>query len=239
MSWQDQIKVELIDYMGMDSCIADAARVSFDKDQKDLELLKEELFSDERCSEADKNLINYLAEHEHSSPFRHVQVKLRCTAPIWMARQLVKHQVGMSWNEVSRRYVSDTPELFQQEFRKKPDGSIKQGSAEVMEHKDVPLTIITDPSGSNISIWELMGVLENWYEDCIKAGIAPETVRGYMPLNMMTSWIWTGSLPAFFHMYRLRADGHAQKEVQLFAEKTKEVISELFPVGWKALEDHS
>ena len=234
MTWQDQIKVELVDYMGMDSCIADAARVSFNKDKRDLENLKTDLF--EGTSEKDKKLIHYLAEHEHSSPFRHVQIKLRCTAPITMARQLVKHQVGMSWNEVSRRYVSDTPELFEQEFRMKPDGSIKQGSASVVPYEDIPRVQI---GNGDYDIRDVREALLNWYDNCIDSDLAPETVRGDLPLNMMTSWIWTGSLPAFFHMYRLRADGHAQKEVRVFAEKTKEVVEPLFPVAWAALEEAS
>ena len=218
MDWKDQIKIELIPELcsGSDLGIANVARVSFDK------------WKTEQDS-TDDRLINYLAKHKHSSPFRHTNISIRCTAPIWLARQLVKHQAGLSWNEVSRRYVDTPVELFNQEFRARPEGGIKQGSAGVLGPTDIP----TLATGQDIHA--TMEALLKWYDDCIEAGIAPETVRGYLPLNMMTSWVWTGNLLAFSHMYNLRADAHAQVEAQYFAEEAGKIIEPLFPIAWQAL----
>lgn len=227
-NWQDQIKVEVIPELcaGTDLSIANVARVSFDKWK-------------ETQDASDAHLINYLAKHEHSSPFRHTSISVRCTAPIHLARQLVKHQIGMSWNEVSRRYVDSPVALFNQEFRARPDGGIKQGSSGVIELKDVPLVPFVDANGDTVTanIQDIQDALLSWYDKCIEAGIAPETVRGYIPLNMMTSWVWTGSLTAFHHMYRLRIDSHAQKEAQVFAAKIEKAIKPLFPIAWDALSN--
>lgn len=230
MSWKDQIKVELIPELtaGSDLTIANVARVSFDKWKTEED-------------ESDGRLIKYLANHKHSSPFRHTHVGVRCTAPIWLARQLVKHQVGLSWNEVSRRYVDTPIELFDQEFRARPDGGIKQGSAGVIRPMDVPLMDIDIINGDDeeenivLSHVYVQDMLLRWYDKCIEQGVAPETVRGYMPLNMMTSWVWSGNLLAFSHMHNLRADAHAQVEAQYFADQLADVVKPLFPNGWDAL----
>lgn len=214
------IKVELIDKMGDDLRVANVARVSFNK-------WKEEF------DEKDAKLIKFLANHEHETPFRHCQLTLRCEVPIFIARQLGKHQVGMSWNEVSRRYVDNGIEIFKQkEWRKRPEGGIKQGSSE---------DLVTELGGSPIN-----EVVEGYYtrsislyEDMIEAGVAPELARQILPQSMMTTWIWTGSLTSFFHVYRLRIDGHAQVEAQEFAEEIDRIVSEAFPECWKALKERS
>jgi thymidylate synthase (FAD) len=219
-TWRDQITVELIPELcaGTDLSIANIARVSFNKwkDQQDI---------------SDDNLIRYLANHGHSSPFRHVNISVRCSAPIHLARQLVKHQIGLSWNEVSRRYVKEPVELFNQEFRAAPQGSIKQGSAGVIDEDLIPSVKM----GDHFHINSIMEAMLKWYDECIEQGVAPETVRGYMPQNMMTSWVWTGSLMAFAHMYLLRSESHAQKEANVFAEKLSTIIEPMFPVAWHAL----
>lgn len=223
MSWQNQIKVELLDVQGTDASIANAARVSFQGDGEWNTL--PEGYTQEQM----ERLIKYLANHKHMTPFRHVNVSIRCTAPVWLARQLVKHQAGLTWSEVSRRYVDTPIELFNQEFRARPDGGIKQGSAGVLASTEIPsLTTGHD-------IQDTMEAMLQWYDDCIAQGVAPETVRGYMPLNMMTSWVWTGNLMAFHHMYNLRADAHAQIEAQHFANMTADVIKPMFPIAWDAL----
>lgn len=221
MDWKDQINIELIPELcaGDDLSIANVARVSFDKWKTEKD-------------QSDDRLIKYLAEHQHSSPFRHTSISVRCTTPIWLARQLVKHQAGLSWNEVSRRYVDSPIELFNQEFRARPEGGIKQGSGKVLNKFQVPNLKL---EGDLVPIKALQDSLLKWYDECIEAGIAPETVRGYMPLNMMTSWVWTGNLLAFSHMYNLRSEEHAQVEAQHFAEKVGEVIAPNFPKAWKAL----
>ena len=208
-----QIKVEYLDHMGTDLTVANVARVSFDK-------WKEEF------DEKDARLIKYLADHEHTSPFRHTAITLRCHAPIWLARQLGKHQVGMSWNETSRRYVEDNFEFYVPEYRERPEGSIKQGSGGVHPNNDY---------------WQkaTVAIQEHClraYETMISEGVAPEQARGILPQNMMTSWVWTGSLMAFYHLWRLRVDGHAQVEAQEFAHAVDAQMKELFPLAWEAMK---
>lgn len=217
-----QLKVELIDHMGNDLRVANVARVSFAKWK-------------EQFDHMDARLIHFLAQHEHSSPFRHTAITIRCSAPIYLARQLVKHQVGMSWNEESRRYVADNIRLFEQEFRVRPQGGIKQGSG--TETTVFPPVLLGDCA---YTIEETLDAIVAAYEEAVNPDgpykIAPECARAVLPLSMMTTWVWTGSLTAFFHMYRLRIDGHAQKEAQMFAAKVGEVIEPLFPECWKALK---
>lgn len=211
-----QIKVEYIDHMGDDLRISNVARVSFGK-------WKEEI------DEKDVKLIKYLAEHEHNSPFRHVQISIRCKAPIFLARQLVKHCVGLSWNEISRRYVDCEFEFYQPiAWRKRPENGIKQGSGQVMTDKD-----------SDFLVWEqynisLDATIEA-YDSMLKMGVAPEMARMVLPQSMMVDWVWTGSLEAFYHMYRLRSGEGAQVEAREFADKLKEVVEPLFPNAWQAL----
>lgn len=210
-----KIAVELVDYMGSDLMVSNCARVSFSKWRGEFE-------------PGDSKLITYLADHGHSSPFRHPQIQLRCTVPIFLARQLQKHTVGLTWNEVSRRYVDTGIELFVPDsWRSRPDASIKQGSGEQHELSEYFDMCYKDVQDLCLSVYETM----------IKQGVAPEQARMVLPQSMMTSWIWTGSLAAFYHVYKLRSEGHAQKEAQQFASQLEEIISPLFPVSWSALKD--
>lgn len=212
------ITVEFVDKMGSDLFAANVARVSFDN-------WKEE-FDDK-----DAKLISYLAKHKHTTPFRHPHLAVRCTAPIFLARQLGKHQVGMDWNEVSRRYVKTDFTYFSPSmWRKAPEGSIKQGS------KDEAVETL----GAGVSpqtAWEAcIESCTQTYDNMIKAGVAPEQARMVLPQGMNTSWIWTGSLLAFAHVYNLRADfSHAQKDLKRFVEQLDAVAMEHFPVLWKQL----
>ncbi|AUG88541.1 flavin-dependent thymidylate synthase [Pseudomonas phage TC6] len=210
-----EIKVELVDSMGDDLRVANAARVSFNK-------WKEEL------DEGDVGLINYLARHEHSSPFRHTAITLSCKAPVFLARQLGKHQVGLSWNEVSRRYVDAGIEFFVPDnWRSRPDGSVKQGSGGVVEDNDMFKSIYSEYIKHSLAT----------YENMLACNVATEQARMVLPQSMMVDWIWTGSLTAFFHAWRLRIDSHAQKEAQEFAQKLEEVVQPIFPHSWKALKN--
>lgn len=156
-----------------------------------------------------------------------IDYSFRCKVPIWLSRQLAKHQITMSWNEVSRRYVDTPPELFDQELRYKPEGSIKQGSGAIVEPRYEPTV---DLGYGTCNINTANKILLKWYELCVDSNIAPETIRGYMPQNMMTEFIWTGSLPAFQHMIALRKDSHAQKEAQYFATLIEELINKDTPL---------
>lgn len=207
--------VELVDHMGTDLSIVNAARVSFSKWQAEF-------------SEGDVRLLHYLAKHNHWSPFAHTSIQLRVTAPIFVARQLAKHQVGLSWNEVSRRYVDDSPVMFvPKNWRARPDGSIKQGSGAVHVDSDLWRGAYSKRLAYAVSM----------YEEMLEDGIAPEQARMILPQSMMTSWIWTGSLMAFRRVYDLRIDSHAQVETQEVARLIGEHCYNLFPKAWEALEE--
>jgi thymidylate synthase (FAD) len=214
------MSVEYVDHMGSDLNVVNAARVSFAKIATE--------FTDK-----DVKLVNYLAKHNHWTPYAHAFVSLRIKAPIFVARQAVKHQVGLAWNEVSRRYVDDEPEFYvPPSWRARPDGSIKQGSSTQL------ITEINCEDGvENINetvAYVLKGNLI-LYNNMIKAGVAPEQARMVLPLNTMTEWIWSGSLAAFARVCRLRLDAHAQLEIQELAQGIKAIVEPLFPVSFAAL----
>lgn len=222
------IKIEYIDHLGDDLRIVNSARVSFNNWKEEFE-------------DKDVKLLDYLAKHEHSSPFRNGMLTVRCTAPIFLARQLAKHVVGFSsWNEVSRRYVSDSPEFFvPDEWRKRPEKGIKQGSSdetvsELQGHPDHEEHVTVEEAYSNV-----LYHCNTLYETMIRENVAPEMARMVLPQSMLTSWIWTGSLQAFFHLWRLRIDGHAQKEAQVFAEQVGEICQERFPHSWEVLTKYA
>lgn len=209
------MKVDYIDHMGSDINVVNAARVSFAKESKEFNFDK------------DAKLISYLAKHNHWSPLAHTSISIRVKAPIFMARQFVKHQVGLVWNEESRRYIDDKPEFYKPNiWRNRPENS-KQGSGdttidgEMYEWFDMPLELCLE--GYNLML---------------NAGVAPEQARMVLPQSVMTNWIWTGSLVAFARVCKLRMDNHAQKEAQELAQKIHDVISPLYPVSWNALMEH-
>jgi thymidylate synthase (FAD) len=202
-----------MDHMGSDLSTVNAARVSFANESEELDA-------------RDQKLIKYLADHRHMTPFRHNQVQVRCRAPIFLARQLGKHQAGLSWSEVSRRYVDSDPEFYVPEvWRSRPDGSVKQGSGE--EH---PQSAIVAKMVERTTTQCLLD-----YNAMIDNGVAPELARMILPQSMLTTWVWTGNLLAFAHVYRERIDNHAQLEAQMFAHQLDAVIRPLFPVTWAAL----
>jgi thymidylate synthase (FAD) len=210
---KEQIKVELVDSMGSDLSTVNSARVSFDKEVEAVET-------------RDEKLIKYLADHKHMTPFRHNQIQIRCHAPIFLARQLGKHQAGLSWNEVSRRYVDSEPEFFiPDEWRGRPDGSIKQGSG-----NNVTTDLITTKYNAGIVKNSL-----NIYNFLLNENVAPEMARMVLPQSMMTSWYWTGNLLAFAHVYKERIADGAQLEANWFAQELDAVIRPLFPASWSAL----
>ena len=211
---QAQIEVTLVDSMGGDLGVVNAARVSFDKNVSEL-------------GGQDAKLIQYLAAHNHWSPFGHAQVQVRCKAPLFVARQLGKHQVGLVWNEVSRRYVDSCPEFWIPEVvHQRPDKSLKQGCGAV--HIDT----------SEI-VWDLREVTRDAYDNytgLLEAGVAPEEARIVLPQNTMTEWIWTGSVAAFARIIKLREDGHTQKSgTQEFAHKLRSAVYDTAPLSFTAL----
>ena len=225
-----QVKAELLDYMGTDLDVVNAAKVSFSKESE------WEWQTEYECgvpvsdtpilADKDKKLINYLATHDHWTPFAHTALKFRCSAPVPIRTQAFKHKIGMVENEESRRYISSTPEIFIPEFfRAKPEGSIKQGSAGVHPMSDYFVTSYRD----------LTEACVNEYLAMIGNGICPEQARFILPQGAIVNWIWTGNLVSFANFYNKRTDTNAQYEVRLLAESVGKQIAEIFPVSWKAL----
>ena len=208
------MKVELIDVAGGDLSVVNSARVSFAKEAKEM-------------TGDDVKLINYLAKHRHDTPFRHNFISLRCTVPVFLARQLGKHQAGLSWNEESRRYIDSTPSFYHPKgWRKRPDASIKQGSGG--HHPFSPR-------------WQRFyeeHVIESLalYNDMLSDGIAPEMARMVLPQSAMINFIWSGNLLAFMHVYKLRSGEGAQEEAIEFARLLKAAIEPEFQDSWAALE---
>lgn len=210
-----KMEVTLVDLMGDDNRVADAARVSFDK--------RGELYTPEQNAK----LIRYLAKHNHWTPFAHVQCTFRIKAPIFVARQLGKHQIGLVWNEVSRRYVDNLPEFYiPSELRLKAD-NVKQGSSSETLPQDSWLYT------------EMECICDNAryvYADMLDAGVCPEQARMFLPQNMMTEWFWTGSLAAFARVVKLRLDPHTQKECQFVAQMINDALNvEAISASWQAL----
>ncbi len=252
------MNVDLVDHMGTDLTVVNAARVSFDRESEwetlphwmdDVVVAAIERIHaatgvwinkpfGATLSERDAKLIKYLADHNHWSPFAHTSIQLRVKAPIFVARQLVKHQVGGVWNEVSRRYVDSEPEFwFPDQWRGRPTGSMKQGSSGTVPD----VVMITDSTGNESEFWtdvEATRHIESsieLYENMLKAGVAPEQARMILPQNMMTEWYWTGSLMFWCRVCRERLAPGAQLETRQVAEQIAEKVAPLFPVSWSAL----
>jgi len=233
------MSVELIDHMGSDLSVVNAARVSFAK-QSDWEWVKtphpeitDGYTHKFELSNADQKLISYLARHNHWSPFAHAFLSFRIKVPIFVARQLGKHQVGLAWNEVSRRYVSEEPEFwFPATYRKAAD-NVKQGSSDenVTPAYSEMFSGFTPQDRFNIVCERILRA----YTDFLEAGMCAEQARMILPQNMQTEFIWSGSLQAFARVYQLRIEGHAQREVQDFAKLLGAQIPEGFKHSWEAL----
>lgn len=244
------ISVELVDHMGSDLSVVNAARVSFHKESAFVEQetyegceMASEPHTTSVLSDDDKKLVAYLAKHDHWSPFAHAFMSFRIKAPIFLARQLGKHQVGLAWNEVSRRYVSDEPEFYMPDgWRGKPPGSIKQGSTTEFvpyagAYVDVLNAAVDYPHTVNTRInhSKLCQIALELYTDMLDQGIAPEMARMVLPQSMMTEWIWSGSVMAFARVCKLRLDSHAQLENLKVAEPIALAAAQHFPESWKAL----
>ena len=206
------MKIELIDIMGNDLSVVNAARVSYSKTKKSFE-------------QSDEKLIKYLAEHNHWSPFAHASLQFRIKAPIFVARQLVKHQVGLVWNEVSRRYVDFPPELYKPEtWRGRPKNS-KQGSdGEIKLDQTIEYSMESAMESCLIT-----------YNTLLEKGVAPEQARMVLPQSMMTEWYWSGTLYAFSRVCNLRCKPDTQKETRDVADEMSKICDEKFPYSWKYL----
>ena len=222
-----QITATLIDHMGSDLSVVNAARVSFGK-ESDWEVDYDQVPCGlERLSDRDAKLIRYLAKHRHTSPFGHAFASFHCTGPIFVARQLVKHKF-LRWNEISRRYVDDEPEFYTPETWRGRSEDKKQGSEGVVEVMDVYFH--ADELENTIS-----QVTLDLYHNLLAEGVAPEQARMVLPQSTLTEWYWSGSLDAFAAMCRLRCASDTQYETRLVADQISEKMADLFPVSWAAL----
>jgi thymidylate synthase (FAD) len=237
---QEQIKVELIDSMGSDIRVSNVAKVSFNKwDDESLEINDKQV-----------GLLNYLATglpsserddwearakaSTHWTPYGHCFLSIRVGVPIFLARQLHKHVVGLVINEESRRYITDDVALWFPEVVHKKPSNIKQGASKEI-HIDRHISMSYDNHCTALEVIQNSseGSVENYYS-LIEAGVAPEEARMVLPLNSMTHWVWSGSLMAFLRVAKQRSDGHAQGVAQEFAGKLLGILNEKFPESVKA-----
>jgi len=204
------MNVELIDHMGSDLSIVNAARVSFAKVHEEFD------------EKSDTRLINYLAKHNHWSPFGHASMQFHIKAPVFVARQLVKHQIGLTWNEVSRRYVDTEVEFYEPtEWRLAAENKKQGSSEETVKYNLAPAHRFA----------------KECYENMLNMGIAPEMARMVLPQSMMTEWYWSGTLYAFARVCNLRCKPDAQKETQNVGWDIDKYARKLFPASWRALRD--
>ena len=208
--------VEFLDHMGSDLTVVNAARVSFDKEH------------DEFDYKTDRGLIKYLAQHNHWSPFAHCSASFRVKAPIFVARQLMKHTVGFSWNEVSRRYVNTEPEFYFPSVWRKAAENVKQGRS------DEPVDLNYIHPGWH-SAEDLCDEALSTYRYMLSEGVCAEQARMVLPQNMMTEWIWSGTLYAWARMCALRIDAHTQAETRVIAHNISDHMAEMFPTSWEFL----
>lgn len=205
--------VELMETFGSDLTVVNAARVSFDKESHEL-------------SEKDVGLINYLARHNHSSPFFHPQLRFRVRMPIFVAREWYRHTVGFARNEVSRRYVDSEPTMWVPTTLRERDTNLKQGSKEAaIANNEEMLSLYRSSMATSLDT----------YNRLLAANVAPEVARGVLPQSMYTEFIETGSLAAYARLCCLRLDKSAQREIQEYAGAVAELIMPAFPYSWAAL----
>ena len=222
------IEVTYIDHMGSDLSVVNAARVSFGK--KSDWLPRVHNGEAKALSAKDCRLIMYLAKHNHKSPFNHTFVTFHVKAPIFVARQLVKHEY-MPWNEISRRYVDDEPNFYVPDEWRGRSADKKQGSGgavdEVMQ------------VGLNYEVKNTHMLALETYDHLIYQGVAPEQARMVLPQSMMTEWYWSGSLFAFAKMCSLRCKDDTQAETRVVADAIDEEMENLYPISWEALKEYA
>lgn len=223
--------------MGSDLSVVNAARVSFDKIS--------ELDESDKLKSADEKLIAFLARENHWTPFGHASLSLHVKAPMFVARQLGKHQVGLVWNEISRRYVDSPPEFFYPDNWRKRNVDKKQGSHEdeFVEEISYIHPYMGDLRGEKIEIKEsvntrakfLISQAVSVYMEMLEAGVCPEQARMILPQNTYTEWYWSGSLIAFARVCNLRLKKDTQLETRIIAQQISDIAAACFPISWQYL----
>jgi len=219
------MKVQYIDHMGDDLSVVNSARVSFGK--KSDYMPRVHMGEAKVLQHKDEKLIKYLAKHNHKSPFNHAFATFHVKAPIFVARQLQKHEY-MPWNEISRRYVDSEPEFYEPDVWRGRSADKKQGSEGV-----VPISGETMRVASKASMWSIRN-----YTALLNAGVAPEQARMVLPQSMYTEWYWSGTLYAFAKMCSLRLKEDTQEETRMIATLIYRDMLTMFPVSWKALMEN-
>ena len=196
--------VELLSHYGNDLMVVNAARVSYGKHK-------------ESFDEKDKKLLKYLIKHKHVSVFRHPQLQFRITCPIYVERQLFKHQVGLSANSISGRYVdfSDSYTAIK-EWRKQSESS-KQGSEGIVEEQATCCNIEAN----------VISYCKKAYDELLRLGVSKEQARSILPLNLNTTFIWTGSFLAFIHLWNLRLKPDTQSETKEIAQQMLDLVKNI------------
>jgi|TARA_R100001460_G_scaffold26408_2_gene53372 thymidylate synthase (FAD) len=217
--------VELIDHMGSDLSVVNAARVSFDKESS-WEVIPFGGPTEGVLQDKDIKLIKYLAKHNHWTPFGHGSAQFRIKAPIFVARQLMKHQVGLVWNEVSRRYIKTDPEFWSPDYWRQSAENVKQGSSRQS---------VASPSVVNHMFQDAQRHCEDSYKAMIDSGVCAEQARAILPQSLLTEWYWSGTLMAFGRVYKLRCSKDAQVETHDVVKLIGEHMEKLFPESWGAL----
>jgi len=217
------IEATYIDHMGTDLTVANAARVSFGKQS---EMDTSDVWGPPKLKDKDAKLIRYLAKHKHISPFGHCFASFHVKAPVFVARQLVKHKF-LRWNEVSRRYVDSEPEFYVPKSWRGRSADKKQGSTGEWYDEDMDLLL---ESCHKVCLHD--------YKELLDKGVCPEQARMVLPQSMMTEWYWSGSLDAFADMCNLRCKPDTQYETQVVAGHIDTEMAKLFPVSWEALREN-
>lgn len=218
--------VSLVDYMGNDLTVVNAARVSFNKSKNEFK-------------DGDERLVKYLAEHNHWTPFAHPQITMKIKAPISIRTQFFKHKQGFVENEVSGRYVNQgQPDFYYPRWRSKPVNN-KQGSGDFIMNEDLEDDVYDKTRSFNREINKAYNMCRHVYNYLVNNGVAPEQARFVLPQGTYTKWYWTGSLAAYARFYNQRIDSHAQWEIREYASCIGDILSQLYPVCWRYLSDHS
>ena len=238
------IKVTYIDHCGSDLNVVNAARVSFGKESEpiewqciDLGKVNGDLVA--VLNEKDQKLIHYLAKHEHYSPFGHCFASFHVKAPIFVARQLVKHEY-LRWNEISRRYVDDEPEFYVPAVWRGRSKDKKQGSDGVVDLEELNSWgdkyegRFGERTAADVTHFDVQSMLRT-YTMLLDCGVAPEQARMVLPQSTMTEWYWSGSLDAFANMCNLRLKPDTQFETRLVANAISIDMKKIWPVSWEAL----
>ena len=210
MNVLDKGFVHLVDVMGSDLSIVNAARISFGRES-------------ESMNDKDRKLLRYVWDHQHTSPFRHATLQFHIKAPLFVLRQWMKHQVGCAWNEISGRYVKFNPEFYVPEIWREQHPSNKQGSqGEIADSKSAEILY-----ESNMKC-----AVEDYYE-LLAMGVCKEQARMVLPLSLYSECYWTASLQAVLHFLKLREDEHSQKEIRDYAQSVRVITEKHFPESLK------